>query len=188
MKAFVATGTRCVLGVSFITGKDNYHRLYEVCSRFKEIGVNHVKLSAAVVGNSADANNSYHREFAEAAHAEIERCKALTGDGFTVIDHFHEMESRFEKEYHRCPFLQFLTVIGADQAVYTCQDKAYTKEGTLGSIRERSFRDYWFSEENRSRMANFDPSALCGHHCVSHSKNQAILQYLAIDPEHGNFV
>jgi hypothetical protein len=32
MKAFVTTGTRCGLGVSFITGKDNDHRLYEVCS------------------------------------------------------------------------------------------------------------------------------------------------------------
>lgn len=188
MTAFVKTGTRCVLGVSFIAGKDNYHRLYDVCSRFKAIGVNHVKLSAAVVGNSVDENNRYHRDFAPAARAEIDRCLTLSGDGFTVIDHFHEMESRFDKGYHTCPFLQFLTVIGADQTVYTCQDKAYTADGILGSIRERSFRDYWFSEENRARMAAFDPSVLCRHHCVSHAKNLAIHQYLAIDGEHGMFV
>jgi MoaA/NifB/PqqE/SkfB family radical SAM enzyme len=188
MKAFVETGTKCVLGVSFIAGKDNYHRLYEVCARFKAIGVNHVKLSAAVVGNSVDENNRYHREFAQEARAEIDRCLALSGDGFSVIDHFHEMESRFDKEYHRCAFLQFLTVIGADQTVYTCQDKAYTKEGTLGSIRGRTFKEYWFSEENRARMADFDPSVQCQHHCVSHSKNLAIMQYLAIDSEHGLFV
>jgi MoaA/NifB/PqqE/SkfB family radical SAM enzyme len=188
MKAFVQTGTTCVLGVSFIVGKDNYHRLHEVCARFKAIGVNHVKLSAAVVGNSVEANNLYHREFADGARAEIDRCLDLTGDGFTVIDHFHEMESRFDKDYHRCPFLQFLTVIGADQVVYTCQDKAYTKEGILGSIKSRSFRDYWFSDENRRAMAEFDPATLCRHHCVSHSKNLAIMQYLSIDPEHGQFV
>jgi MoaA/NifB/PqqE/SkfB family radical SAM enzyme len=188
MKAFVATGTKCVLGVSFITGKDNYHRLHEVCSRFKEIGVNHVKLSAAVVGNSVDENNRYHHEFATGARAEIDRCQALNGDGFTVLDHFHEMESRFEKDYTRCPFLQFLTVIGADQTVYTCQDKAYTKSGTLGSIKDRSFRDYWFSEENRRALTEFDPSRLCKHHCVSHAKNLALMQYLAIDTEHGLFV
>ncbi|TAN55651.1 MAG: radical SAM protein [Magnetospirillum sp.] len=188
MQAFVATGTKCVLGVSFITGKDNYHRLHEVCSRFKAIGVNHVKLSAAVVGNSVEANNLYHREFAAAARTEIDRCLELTGDGFTVLDHFHEMEGRFDKDYHSCPFLQFLTVIGADLSVYTCQDKAYTVEGTLGSIKDRSFKEYWFSEENRQRMAAFDPTVSCRHHCVSHAKNLAIHQYLAIDSEHGMFV
>jgi len=188
MRAFVATGTECVLGVSFITGKDNYHRLHEVCSRFKAIGVNHVKLSAAVVGNSVEENHRYHREFAEGARAEIERCLALSGDGFTVLDHFHEMESLFVKDYKTCPFLQFLTVIGADLKVYTCQDKAYTVDGTLGSIKDRSFRDYWFSEENRKAVHTFDPSVSCKHHCVSHSKNLAIMQYLTIDSEHGLFV
>ncbi len=188
MAAFVKTGTKCTLGVSFIVGKDNHGRLYEVCSRFKEIGVNHVKLSAAVVGNSVEANNVYHREFAVGARAEIDRCLGLSGDGFSVIDHFHEMESRFDKDYTTCPFLRFLTVIGADQVVYTCQDKAYTKDGILGSIKDRSFRDYWFSEDNRRRLAEFDPSVSCRHHCVSHAKNLALHQYLSLDPEHGNFV
>lgn len=188
MRAFVASGTRCVLGVSFIIGRDNHHRIAEICRLFKDTGVNHVKLSAAVVGNDVAENNRYHREFAGAAKAEIDKALTLADENFAVLDHYHELGERFEKLYTTCPSLRFLTVIGADLNVYTCQDKAYTKDGTLGSIRDRRFRDFWFSGENRAKIAAFDPSRLCGHHCVAHAKNLAIMEYLSIDPDHGRFV
>ncbi len=82
----------------------------------------------------------------------------------------------------------YLTVNGADEVVYTCQDKAFTQQGRLGSIKERSFRDFWFSEENRARVYALDPSQSCNHHCVTHGKNLAIHDVLSIDPEHGAFV
>jgi MoaA/NifB/PqqE/SkfB family radical SAM enzyme len=188
MRAFVRRGTRCVLGVSFIIGRDNHHRISEVCRMFKDAGVNHVKLSAAVVGNDAAENNRYHREFSAAARAEIDRALVLTDGQFAVLDHYHELNERFEKTYTRCLFLNFLTVIGADLNVYTCQDKAYTRDGALGSIQNRRFRDFWFSDENRAKIAAFDPSRLCGHHCVAHAKNLALMEYLSIDPDHGRFV
>ena len=188
MRAFAARKSSCVLGVSFIVGRDNHHRIAEVCRLFKDVGVNHVKLAAAVVGNDVAENNRYHREFAAAARVEIDRATALAEEGFSVLDHYHEIEERFEKSYDTCPFLRFLTVIGADLAVYTCQDKAYTRDGTLGSIRERRFRDFWFSEENRAAVAAFDPSRRCRHHCVAHAKNLALLDYLSIDSNHAAFV
>lgn len=188
MRAFVATGTQCVLGVSFIIGRDNHHRLAEVVELFRDVGVNHVKLSAAVVANDVHANNLYHRELMAAVTEQIGRAKALERPGFQVLNHYHETEERFEKSYTICPFLQFLTVIGADCTVYTCQDKAYTREGTLGSIKDRRFSEFWLSEENRKQLQGFDPSKMCRHHCVTHTKNQGILEYLSIDSEHGLFV
>ncbi|MBF0368834.1 MAG: radical SAM protein [Magnetococcales bacterium] len=188
MTAFAKQQSDCVLGVSFIVTRENHPHLLEACTQFKEAGASHVKLSGVVVANSGGENNRYHQEIAPAVQAEIQRAQALTDDRFQLINHVHELEERFDKHYTRCPFLQFLTVIGADQNVYTCQDKAYTTSGLLGSIRERSFKDYWFSEENRQRLLTFDPSQSCPHHCVSHTKNLAILDYLAIDPDHGVFV
>ena len=188
MRDFVATGTHCVLGVSFIVGKENYQHVYEVCSLLKDVGINHVKLSGVVVGNDGLANNAYHDEFRDVVHAQIERAQSLNGKGFRVIDHYHELDERFDKDYDKCPFLQFLTVIGADCNVYTCQDKAYTESGLLGSIKDVSFRDFWFSDGNRKRMFALNPSRTCRHHCVAHSKNLSILEYLSVDPEHGNFV
>jgi MoaA/NifB/PqqE/SkfB family radical SAM enzyme len=188
IRAFAARGSRCVLGASFIIGEANHRHIAEACRLLKEAGVNHVKLSGAVVGNGTEENNAYHRRLAPEVARQIEQARSLADAGFSLIDHYHELEERFVKPYTTCPFLLFLTVIGADCSVYTCQDKAYTQSGLLGSIRERSFKAFWFSEDNRRRLFNFDPSQECRHHCVAHAKNQAILEYLSIDPDHGVFV
>nr|CRH04879.1 Putative radical SAM domain protein [Candidatus Magnetococcus massalia] len=188
MRDFTARGSDCVLGVSFIVTQDNAAHLAHAVARFKEAGVNHVKLSGAVVANSGAENNAYHRPLMATVEAQIAQARKLEDDRFTLIDHYHALEERFDKPYTRCPFLQFLTVIGADLKVYTCQDKAYTDSGLLGAIDQQRFKDYWFSEENRQRMQSFDPSQSCSHHCVAHSKNLAILDYLNIDPDHGLFV
>ncbi|MDA8231405.1 MAG: radical SAM protein [Magnetospirillum sp.] len=188
IRAFTARGSKCVLGVSFIIGHDNAEHVYEVCRLMKDAGVDHVKLSGAVVANDRDANNDYHRRVAATVTEQIRLAQGLSDDKFTIVNHYHELEELFDKTYTTCPFLLFLTVIGADCSVYACQDKAYTASGLLGSIRDRSFREFWFSEENRRRIFSLDPSRACLHHCISHGKNLAINEVLALDPDHACFV
>lgn len=189
MRAFVGSGTRCVLGVSFIVSRENHDHVLEACRLFKDAGARHVKVTGAVVANDMAANNAYHRTIMNGVGEQIALAKAeLNRDGFEVVDHYHELEELFEKPYTFCPFLQFLTVIGADGMVYTCQDKAYTTAGRLGSIRERSFREFWFSDENRARLYGLNPSTDCQHHCIAHLKNLSIMEYLSIDPDHSVFV
>lgn len=188
MRAFAARDGTCVLGVSFIVMRENVGRLYDFCSLMKDVGVHHVKLSGVVVANDVRANNFYHDEIAHTARGQIEKALALNDDRFAVIDHYHRLDTRFAKTYTRCPFLLFLTVIGADCRVYSCQDKAYTNSGLLGSIRERSFKEFWFSEENRERILTLDPSVQCRHHCVAHHKNLGIFDYLSLEPDHSMFV
>lgn len=188
IRSFTASGTRCVLGVSFIVGQENHQRIEEVCALLKECGVNHVKVSATVVGNDPAANNAYHRPIKDEVAGQIAAAQRLADSSFSILNHYHDLEERFEKLYHRCGFLQFLTVIGADQKVYTCQDKAYTEAGRMGSLVDRTFRDFWFSEENRRFLNSFDPSVECRHHCVTHPKNLAIHEYLSLDQEHSYFV
>ena len=188
IRAFTARDTRCVLGVSLIVGQDNHQHILEVCTLLKDCGVNHVKVSGAVVSNDAAGNNAYHLAIKTEVARQIAASQALADERFAVLNHYHDLEDRFEKHYHICPFLQFLTVIGADQQVYTCQDKAYTQSGRMGSIADRTFKDFWFSEENQKFLRTFDPSVQCGHHCVSHAKNLAIHDYLSLDKDHAYFV
>jgi sulfatase maturation enzyme AslB (radical SAM superfamily) len=188
IREFVARDTRCVLGISFIVDANNCDHLHEACALLKDAGANHVKISGVVVSNDGAENNAYHAQIRERVDAQIELSRALADQRFQIIDHYHELEERFDKSYHTCPYLNFLTVIGADCVVYTCQDKAFTVSGTLGSIKERRFRDFWFSEENRKRIYSLDPSQECRHHCVTHGKNLALVDLLSIDPDHGVFV
>lgn len=188
LRSFTARGSKCVLGVSFIVDEANCSHLYDACVLLKEAGVNHVKFSGVVVSNSGVENNAYHARIRDTVTEQIERARSLADEQFTVINHYHDLDDRFQKSYTSCPYLMYLTVIGADCKVYTCQDKAFTVSGTLGSIKDRRFRDFWFSEENRQRLFGLNPSKECMHHCVTHSKNLAIMDLLSIDPDHGTFV
>ncbi|MDP6927770.1 MAG: radical SAM protein, partial [Rhodospirillales bacterium] len=63
-----------------------------------------------------------------------------------------------------------------------------TEGGLLGSIEEKRFKDFWFSEENRKNLFTFNPRVSCQHHCVTHSKNLALMEFLSLDQDHSHFV
>jgi sulfatase maturation enzyme AslB (radical SAM superfamily) len=196
LRAFAARNTDCILGVSYIVSHDNFEHIQSMCKLLKDVGVNHVKLAAAVVSNDVHENNLYHRKIIGRVTELIESAQEIETPEFTVLNHYHEAEERFDKDYDICPFLMFLTVIGADETVYTCQDKAYNAKGKLGSIKDISFKEFWFSEQNQARLFNVCPSKDCQHHCVTHAKNLALIDYADtpidlpsdIDSKHGLFV
>lgn len=188
IRSFTDRKSHCVLGVSFIVGHDNHQNISEVCALLKGCDVNHVKISGAVVSNDIEGNNQYHEKIKKQVAEQISETRDLVDDKFKILDHYHDLDERFEKNYSTCPFLRFLTVVGADQYVYTCQDKAYTETGRMGYIGDRSFKEFWFSDENREFLNSFNPSEKCHHHCVAHSKNIAIHEYVNLDHEHACFV
>ena len=183
---------RCVLGVNYIVTKENHRDTLAFLELMKQLGADHVKVSGAVVSTSPRENAEYLAGFYESVKARIAQGAARLNDSsFAVVDRFHMPESRdeaFERDYTSCPFAQCLTVIAADLNVYTCQDKAYSSAGLLGSIRDRSFRDLWFSDELRRKLEAMNPSTQCRHHCVAHGKNLALLDYLEADHDHLDFV
>jgi MoaA/NifB/PqqE/SkfB family radical SAM enzyme len=179
---------QATIGFSFIVNLDNAHVIEDFCAIAKRIGAHHVKLSACVVSNDAAENNAYHAPISELVGRNIAAARVLESDCFQILDHYHAFAERFERPYAACPMQEFLTIIGADCSVYTCQDKAYTESGKLGSIKDRGFRDFWYSAENAARIRGWDARANCRHHCVSHAKNLLLTEYRALDPEHAAFV
>jgi MoaA/NifB/PqqE/SkfB family radical SAM enzyme len=188
LRAFIARQSACALGVSFIVTQNNVSHLYDVCALLKDIGVGHVKISAAVVSNDAAETARYHSAIAAEARSQIARARELADKAFTVLDHYHETAERFEKPYRTCPAARLLTVIGADCEIHACQDKAYTDSGRLGSFRERRFADIWYAPETQARLSRLDPSQDCRHHCVSHRKNMLLMDFLSQDLRHVAFV
>ncbi|MBT4219086.1 MAG: radical SAM protein, partial [Rhodospirillaceae bacterium] len=185
---FKALETDCVLGVSFIIGHDNHEHVLDMCKMLKDAGASHVKLSGVGVANDPTENNIYHDEIRDTVTAQISAAEDLVDEEFGVLNHYHDFAERFEKTYETCPYLKYLTVIGADLKVYACQDKAYTDSGLLGSLEGRGFKEFWFSNENKERINHLNPSKSCQHHCITHAKNLTINEFMSIDPAHGKFV
>lgn len=186
--AFTARGSACDVGASLIVDRDNSGHVAELAATLKRAGVRHVKISACVVSNDGAENNAYHAETAAEVRDQIELARELDDATFTVIDHYHTLSERFDRPYTRCPMAYFLTVIGADCKVYTCQDKAYTDSGIVGDISARRFRDFWMSDEAQARLAAVNPFRDCRHHCVAETKNRALFEVLELDRRHAAFV
>lgn len=187
MKNFANLPNRtCNLGVSFIVDDKNYTKLYGFSQLMKDIGVDSIKISPCIVDNDGNKNNEYHKPFYDEAKELLCKVKLeLEDESFEVFDSYHLLEDKFEKDYDWCPYSQINPVIGADMNIYPCHDKAYNLEnGLLGSIKDISFKDFWFNDKNTFFKIN--PSVHCNNHCVVNDKNKMILDYL--DVEHLGFV
>ena len=75
-----------------------------------------------------------------------------------------------ERGFHRCFVMETVPVIGADQQVFRCHNTAYSEHGLIGSIKDRRFKDLWFSEETAANFRAFDAATSCRHQCAAHSK------------------
>lgn len=188
LKNFKKLGGKCYLGVSLIVDRKNAGQAYSFIRKLKQAGVDSVKVSPCIVSNSGRKNNQYHRPIFNIVKKQVNRAiKNLAGKGFEIFDAYHELDEKFKKEYTWCPYLQILPVIGADLNVYPCQDKAYNlKQGLVGSIKNRRFKDFWFSDKNKFFKIN--PAKVCNHHCVANEKNRMVMEYLNADKEHRCFV
>ena len=193
IRAFTsARDRRCVLGINLIVTRENNGDVLGFLGMARELGADHVKVSNAIVSTRPDENAEYMSVFYESVKQQVAKGAAeLSGDTFAIVDKVHlplAGAESLEREYTWCPMIQCLTVIAADQNVYTCQDKAYTTGGLLGSIRETRFAALWAGTGLRERLRTLDPSTECRHHCVAHAKNLSLLDYFEADQEHLDFV
>ncbi|WP_031480991.1 radical SAM protein [Maridesulfovibrio frigidus] len=185
---FQKLGGKCFLGVNYIINRDNADHVFEMAKKVKDLGVNSIKFSNCVVSNSGKENNAYHAPIFETIKAQAQRAmQELADDSFEVFDAYHYSGEDFKKNYDWCPYLQILPIIGADQRIYSCHDKAYNLGcGVLGSIKDQRFKDVWY--DGRDKFFNIMPSRDCNHHCMSNAKNMLIHEYLGADPNHLVFV
>lgn len=188
MENFKKARGRCHLGVSIIVDRKNHSHIYGLIKNLKAVGADSVKISPCIISNSGKKNNSYHRPIFGTVKKEVSKAvRNLADNNFSISDSYHKLDEKFEKNYKWCPYLQILPVIGADLGVYSCQDKAYNRNnGLIGYIKNRRFRDFWFSGKNKFFKIN--PSIDCSHHCVANGKNALLAEYLEADEAHLSFV
>ena len=176
-----------MLGISLIIDQKNANHVYKIVQLLRESGVHNVKISPCIVSNDGEENNTYHRQIYTSVRSQLDRLKKdYHENDFELFDAYHELETKFDKNYDWCPFQQALCVIGADLNVYSCQDKAYTDKGLLGSLKEQGFAEFW--NDSKSELRAINPSKDCRHHCVANQKNQMLHEYLNTDPVHQVFV
>jgi len=176
----------CDFGVNCVVHEFNRNALYDIAKFCKELGVENIRFSPLW---NPDLVN-YHKDSLESVLEQIERAKKdLADDRFKIFDSFasvFDSGGLSERKYHKCYVMQTTPAIGADQNVYFCHNKAYDESGLLGSIKNQSFKELWFSQETRKKFKNFDPSKSCKHQCSSEGRN-LVIQAILDSFEKSNF-
>lgn len=178
----------CELGINYVVHKDNADQVYKSIKHYKELGVNHVKITPMWITNFRE----YHEPTIDSVIEQIKTAREeLDDESFRVYDTY-EMDfsgvSTINRNYRKCFVMQTNPVVGANYKVYFCHDKAYSSTGILGSIKNQSFKELWFSEEAKAIFENFDAHESCKHHCAGDQKNELITSLLSCHGDDIGFI
>lgn len=179
----------CALGINCVVTKDNFQEIYALCKLMSESGAGNVKLSPLRLDGDL---GEYHRPIQEAVQGQIAQAKRdFETDDFRIIDKYTEdagLEDHYRKPYRRCIVQEVFAVIGADCKVYRCHQRAYTKGGDIGSLKERSLKELWYAEDAIQKARGLDACKECNFRCVFDERNILLNNLVAIDRNHVNFI
>lgn len=170
LKSFAALkDPGCDLGVNYIVHKANFEGLADFARTLKESGVENVRFSPMVVPEFVE----YHTPIKSRVEEQLKDAQNLIDERFTINSTYelHSTSKSHLRKYSSCLFMQTVPVVGADQVVYACHNKAYDMTGAIGSIKDRRFKDLWFSPEARKVFDNLNPKKVCLHECANDNKN-----------------
>jgi MoaA/NifB/PqqE/SkfB family radical SAM enzyme len=184
-EAIEADGSGCVLTAGFVITKDNWQEIRQAAVNARTFGAKALRFSAIFTQEG--------RAYYEGIETEIikdlrwAQDESNTAD-FQVIDMFSQRRDDLTQgppDYEYCGFQHLTTYIGADLAVYRCCNTAYNERGTLGSLKDRRFREFWESQERHHKMLNFDARGC--ERCAYNGQNRRIVAAIS-ERVHGEFI
>lgn len=174
------------IGLSFIVTSDNWQEIPLACEIASELGVDNLRFSALF---SNDDDGHYDGFGDEAASL----CRQVAGarlNGLLISDNFSDRRQDLKQgapDYDRCLYQHLTTYVGADLNVYRCCLLAYNERGKLGSLKGRTFLEFWNDPETIASLAGLNPRDCL--RCQFNERNRSIKAIMDMIPErHGNFV
>lgn len=178
-------GLPIVLGVGFVVTKENYKEIVKGVELAKKLGADNIRISAVFQSE----NFEYFKDFYEEARDLCAEAGKFSDNDFKVFNNFGDRIQDLKEQspdYTHCGYQKFVTYIGGDQNVYRCCVTSYNELGLLGSLKDRSFKDFWYSDELKEKFASFDAHNC--ERCMFNDRNKLINYMLDPNPFHKNFV
>ncbi len=178
--------TDLLVGAGYVVDENNYNEIYEFAKIASDLGVDNIRIGAIFTPQGFKYYHDFYHVVIEQIHRVMEDFKS---EEFTIFNAFKDRIDDLVHEspdYNNCGYMHFDTYIGGDLNVYTCCNNAYSTYGTMGSIENQSFKDFWMSDEKNNLYASFKASNC--ERCMFNAKNKFINYLLSDDPIHANFV
>lgn len=179
----------CSLGVNCVVNEHNYNKILDIVKLCEELGVDNFRVAPVW----RKGYEEYHKKIKNEAIKQIKKARQNTKGnmeiGSTYERYFNGTSGNDVRPYSKCYYMQIVPVIAANQNVYACHNSAYDPEAKVGSIKNKSFKEMWFSNQTKEFFNKFDPQKICRHECSNDEKNKILNEYLACaDPHVVNFI
>jgi MoaA/NifB/PqqE/SkfB family radical SAM enzyme len=187
IKNFVKREHTCDIEVNFIITKENHLKLKDSAKLLKDLGIDNIRYSPVWIKEI----EGYHDKIKNVVIQSLQEIKEeLNDEKFKIYSSYNEYsvsDKATHRLYTKCPYMQIVPAVGADQVVYNCHNQAYSEKGIIGSIKDRKFSEMWFSNETAGYFKSFNPQINCeGIQCAADTKN--IFYNDLIDTSPDNFI
>ncbi len=173
-----------IIGIGFVITPDNWNEIIPFMKRAVINGADNVRFSA-MFSHIDGVHDSYFKECSKL----LKEAKEQFGQDIKIFDLFSDRVEDLEQkspDYKHCGYMKLNVYIGGDQNVYTCCNNAYNVKGLVGTIKDKTFREFWEAKETREFYGGFDAHG-CAR-CMFNNKNHFINYLLADDPQHVNYI
>ena len=141
IRDFVKLQGSCVLGISLIVDQTNAEHVYYIVQLLLETGVHNDKISLCVVSKDGTENNLYHQPNYSSVRSQIDRLlDESSNSDFELFDAYHELETKFAKDYEWCPFLQALCNHWGTQCLFLPEQGLHRQRHAWFTKRTKIFR------------------------------------------------
>ena len=168
------------IGVGFIIVPENYHEVLPLAEELKQIGVDSFRIRSV-------AGTALRDFYGDKVSVISDICKEAQklSDGKFKVENLFVDDIKAIQHPRVCLYQYLHTFIGADMNVNACCLYSFGK-GVKGSIANQSFKDFWYSDEHKNYLKNFNPMS-CST-CDYLAKNE-LLEYIASpNPVNVNFI
>lgn len=176
------TGSPTTLGIGFVVSPESWMEIPECTRLAKQAGAEYIRLTAIF---SPEDEKPYVPIYHSITGLIAATKAKYDGDGFYVADNFG---SRIDDlrlgnpDYRDCAYMRYTTYIGADLNSYVCCVYSYNSRGLMTNLKDRSFAEFWRSDERKQFMADFDARKCV--RCQFNERNKQLL-YLRGNTESG---
>lgn len=177
IKSFVENKMNTTVGVGFVVNELNYKEIFRSAIIAKGIGADNFRISAVFNPKGVE----YFDNFFDKAKVLARQAETLTDTNFTVFNLFNDrIGDMFTGKQTRgyCFLKDYASYLGADNNLYVCCVKSYTKSGMIGQV----------GDSFPAIPEDFDPRVKCQHPCMFNEKNDFIEYVQAESQPHAEFI
>ena len=173
-EAIRAAGSPTALGLGFVVTPQSYKEIPQFAAEAAGSGAHNIRFTAMF---SPEDERPFAAIYPE-IRVLIEEARRLERPDFAIYDNFG---SRFDDlkqhapDYSFCSYQHYTAYVGGDMKAYRCCVLAYNKRGlvTGGDLKERSFAEFWRSQERKDDMNALDARGC--ERCQFNTKNRQLL-------------